>query len=360
MEYPTYKAKKILNVYKHPDGGWYWTCYSAYPYLGCGHDCIYCYNQTFGRKNTDIKIKENAVELLKKELSRVPKDVVTIGDYQPVEAKYRLIRKCLQVVLKLGFPFHGIEKSNLIVKDLDVLKKINRKSWACVSFSFSTADSKVARIFEPLCPTPAARFEAMKKITETGILTGTTYMPALPFITDDDKSLEEVVKRTRGAGGKYVLFAGLTLNEPFKKRYLKVVAEHYPHLLSKYEKLYHDAGRWGFGPTAGAHSSKLNEKVNRLCEKYGLLNYIPRYIPPEAIKDNYQIAEKVYLKARELRNRGANFYQVLSYQKVAWALDELDCSVKEICEQESTKGLQKMSGVGPKMAVLIEEIIKGK
>lgn len=360
MEYPTHKAKKILNVYKHPDGGWYWTHYSAYPYIGCGHDCIYCYNQTFKRQNTDIRIKENAVKLLRKELSRVPKDVITVGSYQPIETKHRLIRKCLQVVAELGFPFHGIEKSDLIAQDLNLLKKINRKSWACVSFSFSTANPQVAQIFEPRCPSPKARFKAMKKLANADILTGTTYMPVLPFIADDDESLEEVVKATQETGGKYILFAGLTLNEPFRERYLSVVAEHYPDLLSRYEKLYHDAGRWGFGPTAGVYYSKINRKVNELCEKYSLLNYIPRYISPEAIRSNYLIAEKVYLKARELQMRGANFYQVLSYQRAAWALDALNYNIKKTYQQEGKKGLQKISGVGPKMAAFIEEIIGGK
>ncbi len=313
MNYSKYKAKKILIVRKHPDYGWFWGKYASYPYIGCEHDCIYCYNQTFEHKNTDIKIKENAVELFKKELKNKPIDVITVGDYQPAEVKYKLIRKCLEVVLDFGFPFHGIEKSTIVVRDLDLLKKINKKSkgegsWgSCVSFSFSTVDDEIARIFEPNASLPSARLKAMDKISSEGIFSGATYMPVLPHITDDDKSLEATVEKVKEHGGKYILFGGLTFNRAFQEKYYKVLKKHYPNIIPKYKKLYADASRWGIGPASSKHFFGLNKKIDQLCQKYCILSYIPRYIRKDKNVNNYKIAEKLYVKGKELFFSGASF-----------------------------------------------------
>ncbi|NIM46544.1 MAG: hypothetical protein GTN40_00065, partial [Candidatus Aenigmarchaeota archaeon] len=310
---------------------------------------------------------------MESDLKRVSCDVISIGDYQPIEAKFKLIQKCLEVVLEYEFPFHGIEKSTLILRDLDLIKKIDKKSWACVSFSIISNKTEVKtgtfeldlRWFEPKASLVETRFEAMRKFAKEGILTGTVLMPCLPYITDSDEILEGIVENTKRVGGKYILFAGLTLNPPFRERYLSVVAEHFPGILSKYEKLYRDADRFGFGPTVGRYFYYLNKKVNTLCEKYGLLNYIPRPIrlgasdqklrfnkkwarsdkidinklSKESLVFNQLLAEKFYLRARELNIRGANYYQILSYQKTAWILDLLTRNIKSVYNKEGISGI---------------------
>src|SRR4030065_151758 len=108
VSYIPYQAKKILNVYKHVDGGWFWDKYSAHPYIGCQFGCEFCYQRepkylpypTPDDFDKVVKVKLNAPELLRKELSRVPVDLISTGDYQPTEKKFGLSRKLLEVVLE--------------------------------------------------------------------------------------------------------------------------------------------------------------------------------------------------------------------------------------------------------------------
>ncbi len=301
---------------------------------------------------------------MRKELAGKPIDVITVGDYQPSEAKYKLIRKCLEVILDFGFPFHGIEKSTIIIRDLDLLKKINREAcgvgpWgSCVSFSFSTTDDRKAKIFEPHAPLPSERLKAMSKITSEGILSGATYMPVLPFITDDDKSLEATIKKVKEYGGKYILFGGLTFNPPFQKRYYKVLEKYFPKTITKYKKLYASAGRWGIGSTASSYFAELNKKIDQLCQKYRLFNYIPRWIPKYKIINNYKVAEKLYVKGKDLFSSGASFYQVAAYNKAGQSIDNLKDDIKEVYNKEGLAGVKKIKGVGEKLSCEIEKIIR--
>ncbi len=194
VKYQTYRPVRILNVHKYADS-WFWDKNSAHPYLGCEFGCEYSYNRErrynpYTRPedySRVIRIKENASERLRKELSKVPKDIIMVGDYQPIEAKTGLSRQMLQVCLDLGFPVLVLEKSTLVLRDIDLLEKINQKAWACVCFSIiTTKDDEVLRLFEPRAPPVSSRFKALKRFSDRGIMTGVAFMPILPFIYDDD------------------------------------------------------------------------------------------------------------------------------------------------------------------------------
>lgn len=198
VKFVPYQAKRILNVHRHVDGGWFWTKYSAHPYVGCQEGCVYCYwrDEKYNMLARDpaakylsdpfsqyIKVKTNAAELLRRELSRVQRDVIAVGDYQPAEGRYGLSHEMLKVCAELGFPTLILEKSPLVLKDLDVISKINQRAWACVMFSIVRGDSNgYGEIFEPYAPRIEGRFRAMRKIAEAGILTGTAFMPILPCV----------------------------------------------------------------------------------------------------------------------------------------------------------------------------------
>ena len=137
-----YQPKSILNKGKRADH-WFWTRYSAYPYLGCQHGCAFCYSRerkyiphkpqdpdaTYDEEVDEfshlIKIKENAPQLLRKALERVPMDAVFTGDYQPAEKKFKLSRQMLAVCLDLGFPVFILTRSPLVLRDMDLLAAIN-------------------------------------------------------------------------------------------------------------------------------------------------------------------------------------------------------------------------------------------
>lgn len=364
MDYKSYSAKKILNVQKHADGGWFWTKYSAYPYKGCYFGCEYCYERDerylpFKSQpemfDQLVEVKENAPALLEKELAKAKPNLIAVGDWQPAEKKYRLSREMLEICLKFKFPVFILEKSPLVLDDLDLLKKINKEAGVVSGFSIiTTKDDATRRIFELKAPTVKSRFAAMKKLTQAGILTGTSFMPILPYIYDDNANLEAVVKETKKNGGSYVLGGGLTLWGGVKPYFYGVLKKHYPKLLTKYEKLFaddHEFGKYWF---------RISSKIKELCKKYQIDYYIPRPVKhfPEELHFNKRVAAQFYYKARDLQESGANRYKEWAYRKAAWAIDDLEESLEDIYEKTWLVGLQRIPGIGNRLAHEIEKYIK--
>lgn len=205
MTYKVYKTKTILNTQKHCDGGWFWVKYSAFPYIGCEWGCEYCYwrdekyNPHKASRDPEvlrfddpfseyIKIKEDASKLLQKALKNKPRDLIYLNNYQPIDSKYQYTRKMLKVCLDLEFPVFINEKSPMLLRDLDILKKINKKAYLNIGWSIiTTKDDQTRASFEPKAPAVTARFKAMRELAKNKVLTGTVFMPILLFIYDDEK-----------------------------------------------------------------------------------------------------------------------------------------------------------------------------
>jgi len=357
VQYRVYRPAKILNVHKHANS-WFWDKYSAHPYMGCEYGCEYCYNREkkfcpYDRPedySRIVTIKENAAELLRKELSRVPKDIVAVGDYQPIEAKAELSRKMLEVCLNLEFPVFILEKSVLILRDIDLIEKINKKSWTCVAFSIiTTKDDEVRKLFEPRAPPVSSRFKALKEFSSRGILSGVAFIPILPFVYDDDSNLEAVVKATAEHGGKFVLAGGLTLASPQKEWYYSVLGKRFPGLIPKYEKLYTS----NYGPDC-KYAGEIGKKVSILCQKYGIKDRMPRYVPDGRLAINKRVSERLQNRTYRMELDCAPKYKIWAYRKAAWTLEELTESVAEIYAQSGRKGLESLKGVGKTLAKEIE------
>ena len=201
-QFVCYQPKSILNKGKRADH-WFWTRYSAYPYLGCQHGCAFCYcrerkyiphipiviDEAYDAEADEfshlIKIKDNAPQLLRKALARLPVDMIFTGDYQPAERKFKISRQMLEVCLEFGFPVFILTRSPLVLRDLDLIQAINQRSRAVVAFSIiSTPESReyasVSKL-EGLAPSAEKRFKAMEEIAKMGILTGTVAMPLCPI-----------------------------------------------------------------------------------------------------------------------------------------------------------------------------------
>jgi len=372
-QYIEYKPRRVLNVYKHCDGAWFWNRYSANPYVGCEYGCEYCYFRAkrYFRFDWDfsevIKVKVNAPILLRKELSKVKKDITMLGFYQPVEVKYRLIRSMLEVCAELGFPVHMNEKSDLILRDLDVLKEINERSWACVTFSIITK-RKSLRIWEPKAPSVEKRFEAMKEISGAGITTGTALIPVLPFIYDDDENIEEIVRETAESGGKYVIGGSLTLGSPLTEHYLSILRENWPDLVEPTVNLF---SSWKKGrekadyPKVGdvpdpTYQAKLGRKVKEICERYGLSDRIerPLHIYPPEIRSNKAVANYLFERTYRLELEGAPPHKIWAYRKAAWTIDEMEISLKNLLDERGFNGLLSLPNVGKKIAKEILQVLK--
>ncbi|WXG47149.1 MAG: hypothetical protein WED05_10900 [Candidatus Atabeyarchaeum deiterrae] len=368
--YKVYRTKHILNIHKHVDG-WFWTKYSADPYIGCEHGCQYCYsrdekyNPHKAERDPDvlkfedpfseyIKIKENAPDLLMRALRGKPVEEIYLDGYQPIETKYRYVRGMLSVCLSLGFPVFVNEKSPLLLQDLDLLKEISLKSHLNVGWSIiTTKDDETRQKLESKAPPTASRFKAMKQLKDNGIMTGTIFMPILPFIYDTDENIESVIRMTKESGGEYVLDGGLTLTGYCKTHFYNALQRFNPSLISKYEELYKDEKR------VGEHEVEVHQKVLQYCKKHNLPDHIPRPVNfyPKALQANKQIAAEFHNEARELMMTGQRGYREWAYRKAAWALDDLIESVKKIYREKGITGLMQIKGIGEKLAKKIEELL---
>lgn len=372
--YKTYQPKTILNTHKHSDGGWFWDKYSAVPYVGCEWACEYCYwrdekyNPHKPSRDPEvlkfddafsqyIKVKESAPELLRRALTKKPKDLIYLDCYQPIDSKFQYVRKMLEVCLDLGFPVFINEKSPMLLRDIDLFKEINGKSYLNVGWSIiATQDDPTRRAFEPKAPPVSARFAAMKKLAANNIMTGTVLMPVLPYIYDSSQNIEAVVKKTKEAGGQYVLDGGLTLWGYTKTHFYKALKKYDPGLLEKYDKLYADDKAFS------KHQADMHQKVIEYCQKYELSTTIPRPVNfyPEELQVNKRIAEKFYLEARELNLSGQRSYREWTYRKVAWALDDLTDGLSEIYRDKGVAGILEIKGIGKSLATQIEKFLEGK
>jgi DNA repair photolyase len=288
------QVKSILNKHKKRDD-WFLDDYSINPYQGCTFNCIYCY--TRGSKygthlSKTLSVKINAPELLEKQLSRRAKrgeyGIICIASqeaYLPIEKEFKLTRKLLEIILSQRFPVFIGTKSTLVLRDLDILKEIDRnailpedlreklKRGTVISFSLSTLDEKLAKIFEPGAPPPKKRLETMRKCKEEGFLAGVNFIPVLPFLSDSDEQLEEMIKTAKDFGADFTLVGGLTLfgNGPSdsKTLYYKVLKKHFPELIPKYKSLYRI-----FPFPSKEYQRKLEEKAQKLCRKYKIRHRI--------------------------------------------------------------------------------------
>jgi len=247
LEYKEYHTRKILNIHMHVDGPWFWGKYTAHPYVGCRSGCEFCYcrgGRYLGRRDPEtfdtlIGVKTNAVERLRGEIFGLEPEIISVGDWQqPAEEKYKFSRGMLEVVLDVGFPLFVIERSPLLTRDLDLLVEINQKSWVGVLFSISNLDPDLKRAFEPRSPGAKQRLSAMAEIAEAGIYAGTSMMPILPFVGDDENHLDELIRATKDHGGQCVLAGGLTMDGVQAERTLEAAKDFDPSLEDQYRKMY--------------------------------------------------------------------------------------------------------------------------
>jgi len=359
------RPKTILNKHKRADH-WFWTRYSAYPYIGCQHGCEFCYCREQKYSPYDdphdfayvIKVKENAPQLLRRALSRAEVDLIFTGDYQPAERKYRVSRQMLEVCRDLGFPVFVLERSPLVLQDLDLLQEINARAPSVVAFSvISTSDSPSytrIRQMEHLAPAPDKRFAAMVTLAKAGLLTGTCFMPILPGLCYDDANLEAVIRSTADNGGKFVLASSLTLADQQKSYFFDVLRERFPDLLSLYQQLYPPAS---YAPRDYSWH-RIALRIRELCEKYGISDRIPR---PIIIGDkhalNKRIVEKLANKAYEMEIRQESDYRIWAYRKAAWAVEDLEQDIGLIYRTMGLKGLQNIPNVGERLGVTIEKML---
>jgi len=369
LEFQEYRARKIVNVHKHVDGPWFWGKYTAHPYVGCSSGCEFCYargSRYLGRRDPDtfdtlIQVKINAVELLRKELSRLACDVIVCGDWQhPAEDRYRLSRGMLEVVRNLGFPLFIVERSPLLTRDMDLLVEINRQAWAGVVFSISNVDPALKQVFEPHSPGVKRRLQAMEKLANAGILVGTSMMPIIPLVGDDESHLEDTIRTVKDHGGSFVLGGGLTMEGAQAERTLEAARRLDPTLETRWRELYNwkAGGKPNYSPPR-AYNARLGSLIRELCARHGLLDRMPRYVAPGPLAVNKRIAERLFLKTYDLELEEAKEYRIWAYRKAAWTVDEHPESIAELYDARGEAGLRGLPGIGKSLAGQIAGWLQG-
>ncbi len=206
MRIRTRECKTALNRTGIPGGD-----YCLNPYLGCTHNCLYCYASFMLRYHPSdepwgsfVEAKINLPVVLKKEAKRTGKVLLgTVCDpYQPAEAIFYLTRKSLLILGEAGYQVEVMTKSDLILRDIEILKRFASFS---VEFSITTLDEKVAKLFEPAAPSPARRLNAISRLIEAEIPTTVFFGPVLPGFSDSLMTMVEILETLKGIGVKYLL-----------------------------------------------------------------------------------------------------------------------------------------------------------
>jgi DNA repair photolyase len=282
---PTFErvaAKQVMNRVNLPQMPFEW---SLNPYRGCTHGCSFCYarethsfmglspDDTFQKR---IFVKDNAPEVLERQLERLARKhhynlramaeeigLLCIGTatdpYQPVEAREKLSRRCLEVLARYSVPVTITTRSPLILRDLDLLKRMDVRS---VNISVNTLNRKIWRDLEPASPAPGKRLETVRELVRNGVNAGILLAPIVPFLTDSEVELETVVRAAREYQARFVSPSVLRLAPDVKTWFLRTIGERHPELLPKYRQLYRTAF------ASRKYTDALMRRVRRLMQKY--------------------------------------------------------------------------------------------
>ncbi len=277
-------ARVLLSAAKHPDP-WFGIKYTMNLYRGCQHQCIYCDSRSecYQIENfSDILVKTNAIELLRKELPRKRvKGTIGTGSkndpYMPLEEERRLTAQALEVIAEHRFPVHILTKSDRVLRDIETLQDI-RRVFAAVSFTVTAADDELSKKVEPGAPPSSRRFRAIQVLAANGILTGITMMPILPFIEDAEENIIGILTRARDAGARYVLPAfGMTLRDRQRAYYYAQLDRLFPGLKDKYERRYGERYE-----CTSPKARRLEHLFHEHCDRFGLFTRMPLYAPEES------------------------------------------------------------------------------
>ena len=288
------KTKTILSKEKYGEY-WFGIDYKINLYRGCPHGCIYCDSRSncYHIDNFDIpRGKENAIYLLEKELSsKKEKGVVGIGSmsdtYNPQEIKYEQTREALKLISKYNFGVSIDTKSDLILRDIDLLKEINSKNNVIVKITITTPNDELSKIIEPNVCISSKRFEVIKELSNNNIFTGILLNPVLPFITDNEEDIKKLVKLAHEVGAKFIYtYMGVTLRENQRDYFFEKLDKHFKGLKDKYIKYYGDKYN-----CIAPNYQKLYKVFIDECNKYNILYNMKDIIKAykKEIKENEQI-----------------------------------------------------------------------
>jgi DNA repair photolyase len=222
--------------------------YALNPYIGCEHACVYCYAE-FMKKYTNHKeewgefvdVKINIVDRLRQQIKRTKPGTIMIGTvtdaYQPLEEKYQLTRRCLEILADFDFPVDIQTKSDLVIRDIDILKQIKSKE---IGFTITCIDPKIEKAFEPKTSELEKRFEALKKLKENGLPVFVFFGPILPLFSDSKESIESALERLEKIGIEKIYFDKMNYVGAKWRKIRAFLETNFPDALTYYKRVAND------------------------------------------------------------------------------------------------------------------------
>ena len=292
VEYFTLPAKALLNRCVSRRVPFNWT---INPYRGCEFACKYCYARythefmemrdglDFERK---IYVKQQTAWLLRQELKQVKRgEQIAIGTatdpYQPAEKRFEITRSILEeLALHHGLEIGIVTKSDLVVRDIDLLLRVAQHNALSISLTVTTLSTKLARILEPRAPRPDLRLQALATLSKAGLNAGVICAPVLPGITDSPAALDKLVQATKEAGGKYISANTLFLKPCSASIFLPFLEKEFPDLVEDYRKRYADHAF-----VSKAYSKRLSDLMSSLRKKHGIIRERPASLLSATARD---------------------------------------------------------------------------
>jgi DNA repair photolyase len=263
MKYKHIKTKILLNKVLKKDTLFYGD-YTIDPYQNCEFGCKYC-DSSF---NETIYIKSNAADILNNELETVKKGRIIAGSvhdpYQNVEKEQKITRRILEIIKDHGFSCHILTKSNLVLRDIDIISKVPD---CLVTLSIISLKDSVYNLFEKNVCDTNIRLQTVEQLNDSGIKSGIALIPILPFIVEEE--LEDIIKSSKNNKAKYLLHKHLELKGDQKTCFFDFIKKIDTDLPKKYSELYNDS----IMPNED-YLTNLNKTIFDLCKKYRIKNKI--------------------------------------------------------------------------------------
>lgn len=327
MKYECIKARSLLSKRIQADG-WFHINRSLNAYRGCEHGCVYCDGMSeyyhVDNFTTHIRAKENAPEVLRKELKKEGyiskselesetlwsfldkedaarlamksprKQVIGVcggvsDGFQSFEKECRITQRIMETLLDFNLPLSILTKSDLVLRDLDLIKEIHRETNANVMFTITLHDNETQKIFEPKASSTSERFDALKQFRKAGIPGGVMATPIIPTVGDNDDNLEGLAREAKRVGAEFILFGGMTLKPGRQKDYfLNVVRKRFPSKLDAIKRIYSNNDKYGT-PLWREVPVNVMLRGHQICKQIGISDRSIRHRLPGEPEANHRV-----------------------------------------------------------------------
>lgn len=393
MKYETIQSKSLLSKHMEADP-WFHIHRSLNPYRGCEHACAYCdgMSEYYHVDNfaSHIRIKENAPDILRRELQNlgylsqssidsetlIPfmdsqsasealekrKRKIVIGvsggvsdAYQPAEEKHEVTKKILEVLLDFEMPVFILTKSDLVLRDLDLLEQIHEKAFANVSFTITLTDKEKQQIFEPKTSTTEERFDALRQVRKAGLYGGVMASPIIPGIGDDEENMINLAKIAMEVDAQYIQFAGMTLKPGRQKQhFMRVLRNHYPDDVELIKRVYANDNRYGH-PIRDELPINVMMRGHRICKEIGIRDISIRHqLPSEPDANHRVLSTLLEIIMRQRWYLGLPKSRSASYHDLA---RRIDTGLPDLSKLRKNRKLKDELAIGDELIQIVEEIL---